>query len=168
MWLRDRVQTVSVILSRIGLLKIYPPPPLLLSRQIWKMFRNHPTIWNPSIFTDMRCWHVCTYMYLADQIFWSSLERGPFKGTGGGSHFKNLFFFVLVYLIALNMGSQELFTELKKLALLLSYDLSKLGPTRRFLGFCIGKSWIFVIENYLFFLSTFCVLMLETQFFGYG
>ena len=86
----------------------------------------------------------------------------------GGSHFKNLFFFVLVYLIALNMGSQELFTELKKLALLLSYDLSKLGPTRRFLGFCIGKSWIFVIENYLFFLSTFCVLMLETQFFGYG
>ena len=83
-WFRDRVQTVSVILSRIGLLKIYPPPPLLLSRQIWKMFRNHPTIWNPSIFTDMRCWHVCTYMYLADQIFWSSLERGPFKGTGGG------------------------------------------------------------------------------------
>ena len=107
---------------------------------------------------------ICTWLTKSFDHPWNGV---PLRGQGG-SHFKNLFFFVLVYLIALNMGSQELFTELKKLALLLSYDLSKLGPTRRFLGFCIGKSWIFVIENYLFFLSTFCVLMLETQFFGYG
>ena len=89
------------------------------------------------------------------------------RGQGGGSQFKKIFFLVVVHLIALNMGNQKLFTELKKLYLLLRYDPSKLGPTRAFSGFCIGNSQIFAIKNHLFFLSTFRVLMLQTQFFGY-
>ena len=44
---------------------------------------------------------------------------------------------VLTCLIALPMGNQELFTELKKLQQLLRYDASKLGPARAFLGFSI-------------------------------
>ena len=38
------------------------------------------------------------------------------------------------------MWVQELFTELKKLALLLRCDVAKLGPKRSFRGICIGNT----------------------------
>ena len=60
------------------------------------------------------------------------------KGTGGGSWVK---FLIQTYVVALDMGGQELFTELKNLAVLPRYGSSKLAPTRaisRAYRDCIG------------------------------
>ena len=78
-----------------------------------------------------------------------------------------------IFLIAKiwDSGSQELFTESKYLALVLRTDSSKLGPTRAFFNIFpflyrkIGLKKETFLTNLL---STFCMLMLETQFFGYG
>ena len=48
---RERLKTVSVILSRIRLLKIYPPPPSFLADKCNKILQNHQTVRNPSRFT---------------------------------------------------------------------------------------------------------------------
>ncbi len=47
---------------------------------------------------------------------------------------------VKTYVVALVMGNQELFTELKNFMLLLRYGSSKLATTRGFSGICMGKS----------------------------
>ena len=78
-------------------------------------------------------------------------------------------FFVFEYVELWNSGSQELSTESKYLDLVLRTDSSKLGPTSRvfshfpFLYRKIGLKKGTFLTN---FLSTFCVFMLETQFFG--
>ena len=58
------------------------------------------------------------------------------KGTGG-SQVKNFIFMVFTYLIALLMGNQKLFTELKQLQALLRNDALKLDPTCAFSGLSI-------------------------------
>ena len=91
------------------------------------------------------------------------------RGQGGGG--PGLFFLVFEYLKIWDSGSQELFTESKYLALVLRTDSSKLGPTRAFFNIFpflyrkIGLKKETFLTNLL---STFCMLMLETQFFGYG
>ena len=65
------------------------------------------------------------------------------------------------------MGEQELNTESKNIRQLPRYGLSKMGPTRTFSRFYIGKCPISVFQNNLQFLSTFSVLDLETPFFGF-
>ena len=47
---------------------------------------------------------------------------------------------VKTYVVALVMGNQELFTELKNFMLLLRYGSSKLATTRGFSGICMSKS----------------------------
>ena len=47
---------------------------------------------------------------------------------------------VKTYVVALVMGNQELFTELKNFILLLRYGSSKLATTRAISGICMGKS----------------------------
>ena len=89
------------------------------------------------------------------------------RGQGGS----RVIFLVFEYLKIWDSGSQELFTESKYLALVLRTDSSKLGPTRAFFNIFpflyrkIGLKKETFLTNLL---STFCVLMLETQFFGYG
>ena len=89
------------------------------------------------------------------------------KATGGGYPQKIFIFFVWTYFVAPVMGEQELFTESKNIRRLPRYGLSKMGPTRTFSRFYIGKCLISVFQNYLQFLSTFSVLDLETPFFGF-
>ena len=85
------------------------------------------------------------------------------RGQGGGSR---VIFLVFEYLKIWDSGSQELFTESKYLALVL-----RTGPTRAFFNIFpflyrkIGLKKETFLTNLL---STFCMLMLETQFFGYG
>ena len=47
---------------------------------------------------------------------------------------------VKTYVVALVMGNQELFTELKNFILLLRYGSSKLATTRAISVICMGKS----------------------------
>ena len=71
------------------------------------------------------------------------------------------------YVVALDMGDQELFTELKNLAVLPRYGSSKLAPTRAISGICIGILPKIGFKKDLFFLTPPPVLDLETQFSGY-
>ena len=58
-------------------------------------------------------------------------------GRGGGAQVQKLFYMALTYII--DGGSATRTTELKNIDLLLRYELSRLGTTHTFSGFCIGK-----------------------------
>ena len=89
------------------------------------------------------------------------------RGQGGGSWFGKLFFLFFSYVIVLNMGGSELFTESKKLYQLLKYISSKLAPMRTFSGFCMGKSLKILSENNTLFETSLPVLNPEGWFYGY-
>ena len=96
-----------------------------------------------------------------------SINISPGVHGTGGSWFRKLFFLFFSYVIVLNMGGSELFTESKNLFLLLRYVASKLAPTRTFSGFCMGKSPKILSENNTLFETSPPVLNLEGCFFGY-
>ena len=68
------------------------------------------------------------------------IMAGNIKGTGGGSKVKILRW---TYVVALVMGSQELFTESKNFALVLRYDSSKLATTR-----AISRIWLYLYREF--------------------
>ena len=95
------------------------------------------------------------------------INKNFLKATGGGVPHLKFFLFVRTHFVALVMGEQELFTESENFRRLPRYGLSKMGPTRAFSQFYIGKCPISVFQNYLLSLSTFPVLDLETPFFDF-
>ena len=117
----------------------------------------------------LSCLYVSIWAYISRYIVGGPIKGtggGPIKGTGGS----RVKFLVWTYVVGLVMGGQELFTELKNLAVLLRYGSSKLAPTRAISGiwpylyrdFAKNRVW-----KHLFFLTPPPVLDLETQFSGY-
>ena len=72
------------------------------------------------------------------QSFWKIISP-PIKGVGGGLRSK-IYFSIVFYILKIqDMELQNIFTEVKKLAPVQRYDVSKLGPISQKIAKCMGK-----------------------------